>query len=526
MKKTIQNMLILLSSILFISLILALSIRGIAGNPSEKDINEAKWKEAGPLELSPDRSRFALMFSLVENGSFQFSLPIARMATPDVAYNNGKYVSLFAPSLSFLIAPGYIIGKYFGIGQVGSFAIISLFSIINFFLIKNIAKMIGASSIAATIGAFVFLFATPAFAYAVSLYQHHISTFLVLFSIYSLLRWKSLWSVALVWALTAFSISVDNPNFVFMTPIVIWALSRMFSQDTSENKVNLQFKLLGILTFFAAIIPLAFFLWFNQMSHGNALKLSGTLPAVKVIDESGRPGIPTQDIGNKEREERFLNPQKQKKSASGFFKTRSLLNGFYIHFISPDRGILYYAPIIFLAIIGVPLLLKQHPSLLALFLSIIGGNILLYSMWGDPWGGWAFGSRYLIPSFAVLSILIAIVLEYFKRNIAIMALVLILFVYSAMVNTLGAITTNANPPKGEAKALEPISGRIEKYSFDRNIDYLINSGSKSYVFQTFANRYLTAFGYYLIVALSIITVFTSLVIYLKFSKKEQNNDRV
>ena len=75
-----RSIILILTLILFTGLILALTIRGISGNPTEKDINDAKWKETGPLELSPDRSRFALMFSLVENGSFQFSLPIARMA--------------------------------------------------------------------------------------------------------------------------------------------------------------------------------------------------------------------------------------------------------------------------------------------------------------------------------------------------------------------------------------------------------------------------------------------------------------
>ena len=242
MKKFIQNILVNLSLILFVGFILALAIRGISGNPTEQDINEAKWKDDGPFELSPDRGRFALMFSIVENKSFQFSLPIARFAVPDVAYANDRYVSLFAPALSFLIAPGYLIGKYFGIGQVGSFAVISLFSIVNLILVRAIAMRLGANAIAATISGLVFLFATPAFSYAVSIYQHHISTFLILFSIYSLMRWKGLWSVALVWLLTAFSVTVDNPNFVFMAPIAIFSLSRIILLKISEKTINFEFK--------------------------------------------------------------------------------------------------------------------------------------------------------------------------------------------------------------------------------------------------------------------------------------------
>ena len=319
-----KNFFLTLIFALFCLAILTLSLRGNKGNPTIDELNQNYWKDEGPFELSPDRGRFALMYSLVENKSFQFSLPIARFAAPDVAYANSQYVSLFAPALSFLIAPGYLIGKYFGIGQVGSFAVISLFSIINLVLIRAIAIRLGASAIAATIAGFVFLFATPAFSYAVSLYQHHVSTFLILFSIYSLMKWKGLWPVALVWLLTAFSVTVDNPNFVFMAPIAIFSLSRIILLKTSEKTISFEFKILGLLTFFAAILPMAFFLWFNQMSHGNSLKLSGTLPAAKEIDYQGKPFDPRKETKN----ETVFDAEKKEKSASGFFKTRNMLNGF------------------------------------------------------------------------------------------------------------------------------------------------------------------------------------------------------
>ena len=48
-----------------------------------------------------------------------------------------------------------------------------------------------------------------------------------------------------------------------------------------------------------------------------------------------------------------INPQ------SHFFKTRNLLNGFYIHLLSPDRGIIYYAPVILLGLLGFLFLLAK-----------------------------------------------------------------------------------------------------------------------------------------------------------------------
>src|SRR3990167_9827779 len=101
--------------ILFCTVILALGIRGLSGNPTAEELNSFQWKDSGPLELSPERGRFALLYSIVEDNSLQFSLPIARFATPDLGLSpDGKYVSLFAPAVSFIAIPGYVIGKYFG----------------------------------------------------------------------------------------------------------------------------------------------------------------------------------------------------------------------------------------------------------------------------------------------------------------------------------------------------------------------------------------------------------------------------
>lgn len=91
--------------VIFCVVILATSLRGIAGNPTENTLNKLQWSDNGPFELSPDRGRFALAFSLAEDHSFYFSLPIARFATPDLGFKDGHYVSLFAPAVSFIIIP-------------------------------------------------------------------------------------------------------------------------------------------------------------------------------------------------------------------------------------------------------------------------------------------------------------------------------------------------------------------------------------------------------------------------------------
>ena len=143
-------------------------------------------------------------------------------------------------------------------------------------------------------------------------------------------------------------------------------------------------------------------------------------------------------------------------------------------------------------------------------------------MWGDPWGGWAFGSRYLIPSYAILSIFVALLLTYWRKNILFLALFIILFGYSVAVNTLGAITTSAMPPQPEVLNLEKISGIVQRYTYQRNWEFLIAGNSKSFVFQTFARKYVTSEQYFEILAGLIILAGLSLTIFLKLQKGKAN----
>ncbi|MGI5828437.1 MAG: hypothetical protein ACOX6V_05455, partial [Patescibacteria group bacterium] len=377
-------------TLLFTVLVLGLSLRGKPGNPTLEELSSLSWTEDGPFELSPERGRFALTISLVEDKSFHFSTSIARFATPDLGYDDGNYVSLFAPGTSFAVIPGYILGKHLGNSQVGSFAIIAVFAFLNTVLVSAIARQLGASSLASLLGGLVFLFATPAFTYAVTLYQHHISTFFLLAGIFLLLKFRSWWSLAGVWFLIGLNIAVDYPNGLLMLPVVVMALLRLFQHKKVQNWLIIKFHSLGLITLIGMAVPLAFLLWFNYKSYGDYFQLAGTVPRVEAFTEDGLPTSPTET--DPQNFMAFLEKERVSKTALGFFQTRNLLNGFYIHFISPDRGIIMYAPIVLFGMMGLFVLAKVKPAVSNFFLSIIGLNVLVYSLWGDPWGGWAFGS--------------------------------------------------------------------------------------------------------------------------------------
>lgn len=496
--------------LLFCAAILALSIKGLYGNPSSTELNSPAWKEDGPFSLSPERGRFAILYSLIEDRSTSFSVDIARFTAPDLAYKDGKYVSMFAPGLSLMVMPGYLLGRQLGISQVGSYAVIAFFALLNILLIIAISKRLGSRSLAAAAAALAFAFATPAFSYAGNLYQHHVSTFLILLSIYALLRWKGYRALLLVWAIIALSVSIDYPNAFMMLPVGLFALGRFISARRNDQAITISIRYGYTLTFATALLPIAFFLWSNQLSFGNPFQVAGTLPAVEAIDQEGKPTVPTSYDPNKI--ERYLNPEtagQEKRSALTYFETRGALNGLNILLFSPDRGTLNFAPVILMGFYGAYLLFRRNQGYSALLLGIAGMNVLLYAMWTDPWGGWAFGARYLIPDYAILAILVSLVLTAHRKNILVLLLFLSLFGYSVYVNTAGALTSDANPPEAQVLSLEKQTGMEQKYTYERNIDLINNNNSTSFIFQAYASRRLTAWQYFWLISGSIVFITTA-----------------
>lgn len=494
---------ILMASMITLSVVIfGLALRGLPGNPTPEMLNRLEWRDGGPFELSPERGRFAIVYSVAEDHSFIFSLSVARFVVPDLAINpRGEYVSLFAPTVSLLVLPGYALGKYFGIAQVGTFAVISLFALLNMILIKALVVRFGGRPLAGWLAGFTFVFATPAFAYGVNLYQHHVSTFLILISLYALFRWRGWVSLTLVWFICGLSIAVDNPNFFFMFPIGAYALGRIVFPWRDENGVNIQFRPLYVATFLSIVVPVILLLAYNQSVNGDPFRLSGALPGVPSIGADGRPAQSelSQSLGV---EDRGIG---QDKNIIDFFGTRELLNGLFIHLMSPDRGVIWYAPTILFGIWGLIRLYGKRSGVASLLVSVLLANLLIYSMWADPWGGWAFGSRYLIPGYAILSIGLGLILHSWKKNVFILVVFMVVFAYSAGVNVLGALTSSANPPQVEILGLEKTTGKIQRYSYDRNWQYLHEKGSKSFIYQIAGKNIMTAPQYYgLVVGLVIL----------------------
>ena len=521
--KKIRGIIYLLRSVLpfvLVSMVLLTLLIGVSkgrfGNIDDESLNLKVWTDDGPLELSPERGKFALTYSIAEDQSVRFSLPVARFATPDLGYKDGYFVSLFAPGVSFVVLPGYLIGRIFNASQIGTFLTISIFAFINFWLIYAISRQLNAKKYASLFGAVIFSFATPALAYSGSLYQHHISIFLVLFSVWLLLKFSRPWSLLIVWILVGASVTIDNPNFFMMFPVGLVALMRSVNFDTVKNKISFQVNLRKILTVAAIAIPISAFMYFNLISNGGPLQLSGAVEHVQSLDQNGKP-VRSSLITDSNADVALLERIEEKdgddsRSVLGFFDSRNMLTGFYTQFFSLDRGMLFFTPIIFLGFLGIFVWHKKMNQIHILLFGVLMANLTIYALWGDPWGGWAFGSRYLIPSYAVLAIFTSHILSTWNRKIIFLLFVYPVLIYSLSVNMVGALTSNRNPPQIEILALEKLSGKEEKFTFERNWDYLQND-SKSFVYKSFVWGRISSVEYfYVLLSLSVVMASSILVL--------------
>jgi hypothetical protein len=492
-------------AILFIVIIAAalygLTLRGQAGNalPSNEfngsfDSN-GKAKNTMAFELSPERGRFVHLVALGENHTFALNQQLAKIAYPDVGYYGNQYFSFFEPGIAYMALPFYLLGKTFNLSQVFSFGFISLVSILALLFLYKISREILKLPIWASLAAvLIFAFGSTAWSYAITLYQHHVTVFLMLSGFYAV--WKFNQSQKYGWLYAAYagiayatSITIDSPNAILLMPVALYLIIsavRIVKEQRGLTRISLRIDALaGLIGFCLAISPL---LYFNQYYLGSWHTLNGSLPNYQENSATTTaqilPAYPDADTAT----------EPPTKNIVGFFREQSIPRGFTVLLFSTDRGLFVFAPIFLLALLGIYYLFRQNIALESgILLALLATNVLLYSSWGDPWGGWAYGPRYLIPSMSILSLFVAVALANNAKSLWFKALTFLLFAYSSAIALLGAITTNADPSKTEALALDT------GYNFMRNWDFLMDGHSGSFLYITYFSKLVSLKEYFFII---------------------------
>jgi hypothetical protein len=449
-------------------------VKGPKGDPLYFQKN-ADTAIGSPFELSNSTARYVLTDAIVKNHTFFLTQSEAQLGIPDVVDYKGKFFSIFTPGVSFLGVPFYIIGNYFGMPQYGTYFTIALFAFVNALLIFKLSRSFGVNIYASVLSGFAFLFATNALPYSQSFTQHHITVTLILLSLLNIRKERTWFTNILLGMYFGFSLLVDIPNAFLLMPVLGYAFFKHFSVKEHLHSLKVHIKT-SIIALCIGIIPLlGAFAYYNYQTTGSYTKIAQLIGRTHFFRK--QTAIQNPADSPTEKKDTAL---KGVQIVGLPFETRNMLNGFYILIFSNERSIFYYSPVLILGLIGLLLAFKKNneTDLLKIIFSIAIINVVLYSMFDDPWGGWSFGPRYLIPSTALLSIGIGPFLQFLKKKYIAAILFVVLLLGSIYINVLGTITTSAIPPKVEAEALKPAL----PYTYDYNFSFIDKNESSNLLY--------------------------------------------
>jgi hypothetical protein len=469
---------IIFASIFVLSLFF-LTIRGSFGIPTPVEIDTKLNNSGQAFETSQERSRYALILSLVNYHRFDLG-EYASMGTPDIGQINGKYYSFFPPTASVLAIPLYLIGLKINAPQILTFLISTIFSILTMIMIYKFMLSQKTHWSVAIFTSIAFAFGTNAWGYSVTLYAHLISAFALVAGIYfATIKQKNWQNALIIWLLYAFAILVDFPNIFAFFPIALLVGLRLFEINNNKDEFKLKLKIGMIIGPIIFLFFMAGYGYYNYIHFESPLKFSNTLNRVrdlKKIEDS--------------------NPENKNLESVGALKTRNFINGIYSFTVSHDRGVLIYSPVILLFIFGLSQLRKKDKEMKLLLISVPLINLLTYSMFGDPYGGWAYGSRYMIAIMPELMIIAGLGLDYYAKSskkflkYLVLTLYSVVFMYSSYMALLSPLTTNVIPPTVEAGSLS----LADDYRINKERLHL--SHLNSFAYNNYFKDYVTGYGYF------------------------------
>lgn len=444
----------------------------------------------GPFESSNTNSRYALVDAIVNKGSFNLTLQQAGFAVPDAVYVNERFASIFMPGVSLIAAPFYYIGQNVGLAQVFTISSTILFAIINAVLIYTLAKKFGMNTFSASLGSLLFLFGTNALPYANTLTQHHASTATILSALLLAGNKPGIIRNLLFGSVLGASLLFDIPNVFLLLPITLSIVGQHFftSQENTKTILSINIKIIALAI--GCMPLLALFFFYNQMTFGSPFTYGQMFSRTDYFDD---------EVKKEARRERHENVDAYEDKLP--LGTRQQLQSTYILLLSDERSWLFYSPIVLVGILGLIAALKQDKNTYLKNAAILCAgtvlmNIVVYSMFGDPWGGWSFGPRYLIPSAGLLSLLAAYAFETWKSNKLFVTAFLTIALYSTSISTLGAVTTLSILPKVEA---DQLINRIP-HTYKYNIELLNQGKNSSLVFNAWAHNFVTSYRFWILVS--------------------------
>ncbi len=454
-------------------LLMMLSVRGRLGNFS--NIDEALYLKntTGPFEANHEQSSYAELLMLKNHGTIQLDKKSADFGAPDVGYfpAEGKYYSLFPSGIAYLIAPLYNLGSLFGLAQVFSYFTVSLVNVAILVILYQTCKRVWSMSTQhALLVCLTYGFATFAWSYGVTIYQHIPTTFFAVtmfLCTYEYNKTKRVRFLFLIGSCYGLATFFDYPNLVILAPYVLYAAmhTMRYVSHNNQSSINISSDIVWILAPAALILVLHGAR--NAHYFGSPFFFANLLPRY-----SSNPHERTTWLFIK-----FTRPM---------FYDQFLVSGLLLYFILPEKAFWIFSPVLLMSFVGFYVMRNKLTSDQIFHMVTILFTTLFYASFFDAPGGYAFGPRYLVPClpamcyFAVMGAIQAGVRQHVRK-----ALFTGMFALSSFLATAGALTTNMIPTSFDMALLaKPFS------SIGQNVYMLTHDQSGSFFYHELARFFI------------------------------------
>jgi hypothetical protein len=359
----------------------------------------------GILSVPDEIINFLAVRSLAETGSFVIDVDCAALHEFVQMRPDGQCYNKYDPGLAITSLPLYWVGRWIGgaaPADYESFSTARLWvSAFNQFVtaatcvvLYGIARRMTNSRQRALELAFLFGLATLAWPYATTYFAQPLVGFLLVTAVFLLFNPRNKLVMTGVGALLGWACITRLETLPLALLIAGYAAYKTYHQTTNWRETLQQTFWLLVPIFLALLI----YLWLNQMRSGSFF-------------QSGYAG-------------------------EGWTNRFDL--GLFGLLFSSGRGLIFYSPLILLAVPGLVLLWRQafRPEaalIVALFLLQLG----TYASWWSWEGGWAWGPRFLVSThpFLLLGLL-----PWLEMN-RVRPLLLLLIVFGFGVQIIGATTS-------------------------------------------------------------------------------------
>lgn len=519
MKRVISVIfLVLLGALFFTS-----TLRGEFGNPETIDSLRRLNAETKPFESSHERAPYAEMLAIKNRGTIELGKELAQFASPDVGFTGDRYYSFFPSGASYAALGLYTIGSQFNVGQLSAYASSSVFSILSMvFIYLIVTQIFKRQNWAGMLASLTYAFATVSWSYSISIYQHAAAAFFAVFLFYSAWQYKQtkesksgwIWA-SLFWTGLGSALFFDYPNAIILLPLCIYFFINAFNITNNKITSKISFHLPFLITsvFFIGLVFLNGHR--NLQNFGSPTRFGNSLTRFTQDVEKARDLAATSSASIKNK----ADTTSVSKDNSGILQEQFIANSGSTLLFGIDKGLFLFSPILILAIFGIITALRKTSLELVVAFATILSNLFVYVSFGDPWGGWAYGPRYLVPLMTFSSIFAVLWITKGRLVLIRRAVFFLFFAASSAIALAGPLTTNLIPPKVEADYL-----KIPFYNFLRAFDLLAKNQTGNFIYNTYLRNSLTLYEYFYIIWGSLLgTVAILLFIVPLFEKDHESN---